>query len=300
MIFSSREEIPWHKLDRDNNKTNLGVKDRKRAMPIMAFCHRVQFLETTEDEQLITRFKTTIANAIARAVEEQPTIKPWLLTDPKFGQDALRIAEENDWGVICPIEASGSNLTSWLEDRSAYQILRNRPANWGVKLLWHYSDKLDTKIKEHQLKKLTELYDACLSLDRKLMLEVLPWPHLDHCDQSMLTSIAQAYEQKIYPYWLKLPAFSDSSSYVALDKLVQHHDDEVAVVMLGGTTKPLSDYQQDITAAKSIDRMQGFAVGRSIFWPAWQKVVAKEISLTEAESLIKQAYLSFYLLWHKS
>lgn len=281
-------------------KTNLKNHKRKAPMPVLAFCHRWQFEESSCSKELIKNFKTAVGRAALIAAKKYQIINPWILTDPDYGSEAIQIAEENNMGIIVPIERSGLIKTEWLEPRSAYEILRERPSNWGVKILWHYHPSSELSFREHQLEKLSELFEACKKLERYLMIELLLAPGHRYSDQDLINSLKIIYQKDIQPYWWKIPALDQKNSYQALDNLLDTFDKDARILILGGSKKPMSDYRKEFSEAKSSDKSIGFAVGRSIFWDSWLNYSQEKVSLDQVSQDIAEAYQKFFILYQES
>ena len=72
--------------------------------------------------------------------------------------------------------------------------------------------------------------------------------------------------------------------------MLNQYDESARIILLGGSTKDLSGYQTQFDAIKQSGKAAGFAVGRSVFWPVWQAVLAGEISLAEVPDKIAEIY----------
>ncbi len=274
---------------------------REAPLPIMAFCHRWQFEESCwqaeQPLEKISSFKTAIAKGIIQAQKAHGIKNVTVLTDPVYGAEAIKQAHDAELSVIAPIERSGTELTEWLKNGSAYEILRERPRSWGLKLLWQYHPKQSEETKRHQFQRLSELYDAAKKLDRRLMLEVIAPKDFAFGDGELLSVMEKVYALNIKPYWWKLPAIASAQQWQAMGTLIDEYDPLARVLILGGESKNLSAFKEAFSIAKSSHHGIGFAVGRSIFWPAWLQFLRGQINEKDVATDIAERYLAFYQLW---
>lgn len=280
------------------------LKDHARCapMPVFAFCHRWQLEEVCtrmgKPVEHIREFKTTLAEALVACSRANHLENPSMLCDPHYGKDAIKVAQQGKVGVIVAIEKSGVMLTEWLKPESAYEILINQPPSFGVKILWQFHENLNDEEKHHQLSRLKELERACLSLDRKLMLELIVPKHLNGGDDQLLNAIAAVYRAGIHPYWWKLPCFQHEASFTQLGSMIDEFDSRARVLILGGDVKSLSDYGKDFARAKTTHHSIGFAVGRSIFWPSFLSFIEGKMSRDDVKAEVAERFLHLYRLWN--
>ncbi len=298
-FFQNNLLIKHPYLEKLHQNITLKNNQRQAPLPIMAFCHRWQLEDSCQEFNQpfskISEFKTAIAQGVLQACTQNSIKNPTILTDQIYGHEAMLAVKNHDVGIITPIEKSGEPLTQWLEPYSAYEIILKRPPNWGVKLLWQYDFNQPSIEQDHQMAKLQELYNTTSKLERKLMLELIA-PN----ENQVLEIIKQVYENNIMPYWWKLAAFTNQENWQKLTALINQFDSDARVVILGGESKAISSYEQAFSMAKSSNHIIGFAVGRSIFWPAWLKFIKGEYKIKEVQEEIAQKYWLFYQLWLKA
>ncbi len=281
-------------IEQLHERTLLREHDRRAPMPVLAFCHRWQLeeecLRNNVSFDMIAPFKTAVAEAFISATKKHEMKNAFMLCDPHYGKAALALEQR----AIVAIEKSGAQLTQWVSDESAYEILLTRPPTWGVKLSWHFHE--DMADREHQLTRLKELARACSKLDRKLMLELIVPRGSEH-DREIARSVARVYREGVFPYWWKLPALKTRAAFTHLAQTIDEFDTHARVLTLGGDAKELDDYETDFAIAQSTHHGIGFAIGRSIFWPSFCGYVRGALKLTDVQQEVAARFAHLYQLW---
>lgn len=275
--FEASASVLTHKkLTLIHKETELKNFARQQNMFVMAFCHRWQFEQDCQKNNkpysLINQFKSLVYKGFYQAHSSLKLTNSWILTDPFYGSEAIRHAQSHGIPVIAPIEASGKEFTQWLHPTSAYDILIERPKDWGVKILWNYHPKLERTQKNHQIAKLIELDTACQRLERKLMLELIPNSSFeDNASEDILSECIQdVYKAGIYPYWWKLPPIANASNWQSITTTINEIDPHARVILLGGGNGfSVDQFRNFFQIAKTTPHGIGFAIGRTIFWQHW-------------------------------
>lgn len=286
-------------LEKLHRRVSTNNKYRLAPLPIMAFCHRWQLEESCQKFNKpfskIREFKTAIARSMARLKGDVE--HACILTDPIYGQDAIREAERAGLDVIVPIEKSGTYPTQWLEPWSAYEIVLKNPPSWGVKVLWPMHPDLPEHEEKQQYTRLKEIARAAAQLERRWMLEVVAPAGFRLSDKNIVDIMSKVYHKGITPYWWKLPAFQCKEEWHSMAQLIDEFDNSARVVILGGEAKSIESFAQAFHVAQSTHHGVGFAVGRSIFWPSWIKFIQGEWELFHVEEEIARKYKELYQLW---
>lgn len=277
---------------------------RTFPMPIFAFCHRWQLEEVckkfNQPFEIISTFKTTLAEAFVECCKRHGITNPFILVDPIYGQGAQQYGQRSNIKTIVAIEKSGAQQTEWVQPVSAYELLHERSPTLGVKILWQFHTNLSADVYAHQIGKLQELAHACEQLDRKLMLELIISPHLAQGDYDVINAVERVYREGIYPYWWKLAGLSSRDSFKQLGGVIDEFDRDARVVILGGEQKNLSQFGVDFANAKSTHHTIGFAVGRNIFWPSFMAYVEGSSSLTDVKHDVINRFFALYQLFLKA
>ena len=131
------------------------------------------------------------------------------------------------------------------------------------------------------------------------MLElILPAGFPDHA-QAEIETVNTVYEAGITPYWWKLAGSDSASHWRNLAEILEHHDPHSRIILLGGGQE-IAQISPLFRTLKSCEKVSGFAIGRSIFWPSWQRFLKDEIDLKEISKLIAKDFLQCIRLWQEA
>lgn len=110
-----------------------------------------------------------------------------------------------------------------------------------------------------------ELYDACCATGHELLLEIIP-PAGDTLPvgESVCRSAQRVYELGIRPDWWKVPCMS-RTSVEQLDAIIAARAPHCRGIVVLGLDAPIDELGEGFKAFAGLDRVKGFAVGRSIF-----------------------------------
>ena len=290
------------KLARLHSFVEVG-KPSDFPLALLAYDHRWQFEKICDDYQLsyqyIDQFKALMYQGFKEVYKHYDGNNLiGVICDPEYGEKVLQNATQDGAFILAPIEASNIDLIEWIErDCSAYEILIHRPQQWGVKVLWKYHVDLDDKTKAWQLRKLKELAQACQSLQRKLMLELIIPSDYNVTGEAIAQAIHSVYDANVYPFWWKLQAVYSQSQWRQIDQAILKYDDQARIIVLGGEAKPIEQYQHDFEIINSSQLVNGFAFGRSIFWSVWLDYCQAKISAKEVKSMIMKRYQEILNMW---
>lgn len=272
------------KLQVLHRKTIYKNYQKSTFMPILAFCHRSILEEScikfNQSFDKIKIFKKAIVNGLLLAIKKFDIINPYIIIDPKYGEDALDIIKDKNIKVFMAIE-DGDQL---IESKSAYEILLTRNACFYVKFLWHPE-------KDLKLKLLKEVFLACTKLERYLVLEIiLP-------EDELINTINKIYQNDIFPDIFKIPGFKNLFPWQKLCQSLDEYDKDAKIVILGGEHKDLESFTQSFKIAKSTKHGIGFAIGRSLFWAWWLDFLKDKIALEDISKNICEDYYKLYKIW---
>ncbi len=291
----------WHHLNKMHQAVDLGYAS-EQPMYTLAFDHRIQFESSCHVKEMchqkIVEFKQAIYRAFLSVAQTQKGCA--MICDPIYGSDLLVDANDKGMTIGVPIECAGSMPLTWLGGNSLYETLLKQPAHWFVKVLWHYSPSMDHALKQQQMKQIILLNDICKHQGRRLMLELVIPEDFPHNGKEVLTIMRQVYALGVQPCWWKLAAFATTEEWKMVEQYLQLTDPNVRMILLGGSCKALADYKHKFALAQQVDTVNGFAVGRSIFWQAWVDWSIGEITLNDAEIMIAKNYQAFIKIWQQN
>ena len=316
--LAQQQQTFWSKMDQLHLRTEFRNLRReghpqKMKLPlreellILAFDHRTQFEDTCRENALstdkITDFKDQVCKGFQNVRKSNNHKGLAILIDPEYGQNILTNSADADYTIGVPIEKAGSFPVEWLTEDSLYQQLLVRPANWFVKVLWHFHPEINPEDKNTQLAQLQKLNEVCAALKRKLMLElIIPDDFAKNESQvssgkTMGEAMTEVYQASINPYWWKITALDTEEEWQTMTGVLDKYDPEVGVIILGNNA-PIEQFERWFRVARSTPHTCGFAVGRSIFWEPWIKFAEGKITETEVSSMIAERYQQVINIWY--
>jgi len=90
----------------------------------------------------------------------------------------------------------------------------------------------------------------------------------------------------LMPDWWKLPSSTDPGMWRSVGNAIRTCDPHVRGILVLGLDMPVRDLGLAFASAATEPMVKGFAVGRTIFWPAAERWFAGEIQDAEAISMI--------------
>lgn len=247
--------------------------DQWPSLAVLAFDHRIQFEEMVQaagaSVGVVPALKTLLLEAATRVLEERGLYgRGGVLCDDVFGQDVLNAAtgraiNETLW-IGRPVELPKSRPLTFEHGEDVGTRLRHWPREHVVKCLVFYSTEDDSALLEAQEQRLMELWRAVCSSGHELLLEIIPPDEPLAVGESLLRSVERMYALGIRPDWWKLPCM-DRSSVQALCEVIDQEAPHCRGIVVLGLDAPLDELATGFSAFAGLERVKGFAVGRSIF-----------------------------------
>ena len=234
-----------------------------------AFDHRHQFDDlasrTGQDTAAIGRFKALAYEAVQQVAAERDGVG--LLVDDEQGQTALHRSADSGLWTGRPVEASGVYPLALNMGPDIGTHLTEWPVTQTVKLLLPYRLDDPADIRRHHDQLLARLYDACRTAGRELLVEIIT----SHSGQPVAADnipviMDQIYQQGIYPDWWKLEPVDGAGFWQACGDLVRRYDPYAQGINVLGKQMPADQLTAMFAAAKREAMVNGFAIGRTIFW----------------------------------
>ena len=290
----------WPKMQQLHLRTELG-HPQKEELLILAFDHRTQFEDSCRENDLpldlIPTFKEEVYKGFQKVQESTKNKGLAILIDPEFGQTILNNSADANYVIGVPIEKAGAFPLSWLKDGSLYLQLLERPAGWFVKVLWHFHTQMSTEEKKVQLSQLRKLNEVCTALKRKLMIELIIPEDFPETVSSLGEAMSEVYKAGISPFWWKITALDTEKEWQTMTATLDKYDPDVGVIILGKNA-PIEQFKTWFSVARSTPHTCGFAIGRSIFWEAWEQFAEGKINKPEVSEMIAERYQQVIDIWH--
>lgn len=289
---------------------------------ILPFDHRSTFAKKllelgypTKETAEVTKYKKIVFEAFKKACTEAgcPNYLG-VLVDEEFGLSIINDAKKCGVNVAIPVEKSGKDVFNF-EHGAKFGEHISKISPTFVKALVRYNpaNKKDNAL---QRKRLKQLSDYCIEHDYKFMLELLVpatpgqlakvtgnGKKFDKTIRPKLAAqaINEIYSEGIEPDVWKIEALETLSAWKEINKVIrdERKHRNVGIIVLGrGENKKQVD-KWIATAAKS-GLVNGFAVGRTVFYQPLEDYRNKKISKAQAIDKIAKNYLHLIDLWQCS
>lgn len=262
---------------------------------IHAFDHRQQF-EAMADEAgaahtCIAPLKALLYKATLQVVDAKSLHgQAGLLCDGIHGQDVLNQATGTALWIARPVEKPKTRPLVFEHGSSIGTLIQSWPREHVIKCLFFYSTDDDMSIREQQEQRMFELYDACCASGHELLLEIIP-PSEESASvgESVCRSVDRVYDLGIRPDWWKVPCM-DRASVMRMADTIDKRSPHCRGIVVLGLDAPIDQLGKGFKAFSGIDRVKGFAVGRSIFGAASRQWLAGEI---DDEQLVAQVSANY-------
>ena len=279
------EELDWYlahaaSIDRPDVDPELQYLHRVTtrvghwpSLAILAIDHRIQFeelaVECGASEARLPALKTLLLQALKQVMSDRELSgRCGLLCDDVFGQEVLNAAtglpaSEALW-IGRPVEFPRSRPLRFEHGEDVGTSLRDWPRDHVVKCLLFYSTEDPEALREQQEQRLLELWRAVSSTGHELLLEIIPPDESLAVGESVVRSVEAMYAMGIRPDWWKLPCM-ERESIQAVSHSIERHAPHCRGILVLGLDAPIEELGQGFRAFAGLDRVTGFAVGRSIF-----------------------------------
>lgn len=271
-FLANSERIVRPDIDKELNYLHrVTTRDREwTSLMIHAFDHRQQ-LEAMADEAGVShanigKLKQLLFQATECVVNRRELQgQTGLLCDGIHGQAVLNAATGTSLWIARPVEKPKSRPFQFEHGKSIGTLIQPWPKEHVIKCLFFYSVNDESSLREQQEQRMLELYDACCESGHELLLEIIP-PSDDSLEvgESVCRSVERVYDLGIRPDWWKVPCMKRQwvqNMSEQIDKCAPHCR---GIVVLG-LDAPIDQLGQGFKAFSGMQRVKGFAVGRSIF-----------------------------------
>ena len=276
---------------------------------VLALDHRSHFERlferTVRPKGEIARLKAWIAQGGLRGAERTGVHKLGMIIDAEGGRDALfsMTARPEVW-LARPIERPDFVPLAFeggLENVDAR--LRTWPQRHVVKCLVQFHPDGNLELREGQEKRLRWLQDACVRLDRALLLEVLPMrsarPEPDL--EAVPRALARLYAAGLYPDWWKLPPLPGAGGWRAVEAVIDAHDPLCQGALVLGLDAPPAALAEGFRHARGACRhVRGFAVGRTIFSAAAERWARGEVDGSGVVEDVARRFAAVVTAWREA
>jgi 5-dehydro-2-deoxygluconokinase len=292
-----------HALRHDQAINHVHWATTRPASPpgIMALAidHRVQ-LEAVAREvgapfERISDFKVLAVQAAARVADGRPGFGMFI--DGRYGREALFRAADHKLWIARPVELTGSRPLDFEYGGSLGTHLIEWPTSQVIKCLCFYHPDDPEELRLRQERELLRVYDACRTLSRDLLVEIIAGKHGILRDDTIPRVIQRIYDIGIKPDWWKLEPQKSAAAWAAISETVKRNDDYCRGVMVLGLEAPFEDLVESFRACAEVPVVKGFAVGRTIHIDPARAWLAGKISDAEAVDQMAERFSSLVTAW---
>ena len=295
-------------------RTELG-NPQKNDLLILDLENQIQFEKSCFDKEisldLISEFKEQVHEGFKSVIKSNHNYNQAILVDTKYCQNILKNSGNTDYTIGVPIEIPNSLNLELFSDKSLYKHLLERPVSWFVKVICYYNLRMSSKVKNELLVKLRKLNDICISLKRKLMIELKIQDSFGENNSSVILdnqkshdyplshAISELYRAGIHPFWWAIKTPNNEKDWDEITKKLDEFDPFVGVIIVDDEAS-LINFKSSLSIANSSSYNCGFAIGSSIFWKTWEKFIHEEINKSEIAELVSSNYQSLLNLWYNN
>jgi len=257
------------RFDAEINHVHWATTRRPQPATVMALAidHRAQLEVIAAAERApperINAFKTLAVRAAARVAQGRPGYG--MLLDSGYGREALFEADALGFWLARPVELPGSRPLDFDGIADLGSHLAEWPVTHTVKCLCFYHPDDPDGLKQQQEQTLLRLYDACRTVGRELLVEIIAGKHGRLHEETVATVLARLYEIGIKPDWWKLEPQESAAAWANIGAVISRSDPFCRGVVMLGLEAPAEDLVRAFRTAAGAPVVKGFAVGRTIF-----------------------------------
>lgn len=290
--------------DADINHIHWATTRRPRAHTLMAFAvdHRAQFEALADSlgapRERISAFKRLAVKAAARVAGGAPGYG--MLIDSTYGRTALFDAEGENFWIARPVEAPGSRPLDFEGGGSLAAKMIEWPASHTAKCLCFYHPDDPEELKVRQERELLRLFDACRTLGRECLIEIIAGRHGPLGDDTVASVLRRLYALGIRPDWWKLEPQNNPRAWEAISAAIAENDPYCRGVVLLGLEAPEDELRHAFRSAATAQVVRGFAVGRTIFAAAAEAWLKGEMDDEAAIADMAGRFASLCEAWQEA
>lgn len=274
-------------------------RPQPESLMALAIDHRPQLAamaaEAGVSADRIGPFKQLAVQAAARVAAGRPGFG--MLLDGTYGREALFDASHQGFWVARPVELPASRPLDFEGEGDLGAHLVEWPVEQTVKCLcfWHPDDPAE--LRGRQERELQRVHDACRTVGRELLLEIIAGPHGKLESGTVAGILDHLYSLGIRPDWWKLEPQADARAWEEIEQVIQRHDPHCRGIVMLGLDAPLPELVSAFRASAATPLVRGFAVGRSIFAEPARAWFAGRIGDEEAIGEMAQRFSTLVTAW---
>ncbi len=304
--FFLGRKSPTRALRRDAELNHVHWTETRRpqsnTLMALAIDHRAQ-LETLADRigaprERIGQFKLLAVEATAEVAAGRPGFG--MLIDGTHGAKALYKAADYPFWIGRPVERPGSRPLEIEGGGDLGSHLVEWPVTQTAKCLCFYHPDDADDLKVRQDRELFRVFDACRTLGRELMIEIIAGKNGACGEDTVAQVLERLYRCGIRPDWWKLEPQATAAAWANIDRVIESSDPRCRGVVLLGLEAPEEDLARGFGVAADSRLVRGFAVGRTIFFDAAAAWLAGKIDDATAVTEMATRFRRLVAAWQNS
>ena len=311
--FDNIQDLAHHpKMNLMHLRTELGPP-RKKRMFVIALDEQIPFEIFCEKNGVsfdqISVFKEEVFKGLKDTLKLIKNIDLAILIDLKYGNNILLNSDSTLFTIGVTTEESDPFQLDWRTDESLYQKILVRPSTWIVKVVCNYDLESNSMDKKKLLEKLSKLNGICISLKRKLMIELtIPKNTKNYLSSESINNqnsnskklrnaISEIYKAGINPFLWGIVTPKNEEDNKKLSDTLNQFDQEVGIIFQGETIS-IEHIEHFFKLTNNSIYNCGFKVGSNLFWEYWGKFIHGKIEKSEISKKItkkSQKLINIYI-----
>ncbi|MFT3674098.1 bifunctional 5-dehydro-2-deoxygluconokinase/5-dehydro-2-deoxyphosphogluconate aldolase [Aestuariivirga sp.] len=316
-LLCSPEYVTWEELqyflkngsphkalrkDETLNHIHHATTRRTQWPKLLAFAidHRKQLEEMADaagaPRERIAPFKRLAMQALGKVADGKPGFGT--LLDDTYGREAMFDAAKLGLWVGRPLEKPGSRPLEFEHTQDVGSRLVDWPVDHCIKCLAFYHPDDPPELKQQQLAKYRQLYEAARKVGRELLIEIIAGKNGSLDRHTIARAMQEIYDLGIKPDWWKLEPQAEPAAWDEIGKTIDRNDPHCRGIVLLGLDAPEEELAKGFAAVAEKRHVKGFAVGRTIFSEAARGWFAGTLDDSKAVSMMADKFGKLVRIWN--
>jgi 5-dehydro-2-deoxygluconokinase len=286
------------------NHVHWATTRRPQPTSLMALAidHRAQLedmaAEAGAPTERIGAFKVLAVHAAAKVAAGRESFG--MLLDETHGREALFEAAHHPLWIGRPVELPGSRPLRFEFDQDIGSRLAEWPLTHTIKCLAFYHPDDADDLKAEQQDRLLQLYQAARRSGHELLIEIIASRHGPVGEGTIAQALDELYTLGIRPDWWKLEAQVSPAAWAAIEAAIERHDPFCRGIVMLGLDAPLQHVTESFAVCAGMEKIRGFAIGRTIFADAARQYLAGAIDDEAAIALMAENFAALAEAWESA
>lgn len=289
----------------------------KNKLYILPFDHRSTFQKglfgwegqiNANRKKIMTQYKTIIYKAFLQVANKRNDKENFgILVGDTYGKAILQDAKKKKYTTIQTVEKSGQKIFSFNHGKDfGRRLLQIKPDYAKVLVRYNPVNKKDNQV---QLKRLKKMNDFCQQYEMKWLFELLV-PATEkqaedkNYDKKLRPSLTAKAIREIRAFGIepdiwKLEAMPNRKDWQPILRSIKVKNKKDWSIVVLGRAAPKKVVEDWFKKANKIKEINGFAVGRTIFFKPLQDYLAKRINQKQTIDRIAKNFSHFVNYWER-